>query len=231
MKRLLKISALLMAASMLLWIAGCGDDDEEEEDAGPAPTATASVSSGQEIPANASITVTFSKSVASATISVSGATGAVTGIPGSTATWTPSPDMTAGAHTLTVTAEDSAGQALDPAFVAVNFTVGASDDTAPKIDDSASSPENGADGVDPADVTEIKIVFDEAMASAEMVSFEPEAQVQAKFDDDKTMTIEFLGKFELSNEMEIIVTLSGSDKAGNALATTEYTFATMAKEE
>lgn len=231
MKKLLRIFALLMAASMLLWIAGCGDDDEEEEDAGPAPTATASVSAGQEIPANASITVTFSKSVDTATIAVTGAAGAVTGIPGTTATWTPSADMSAGAHTLTITAEDSAGQALDPAFTPVNFTVGASDDVAPKIDDGACSPENGADGVDPADVADITIVFDEAMSDADVDKFEPDAQVQSEFDGDKTLTIEFLGGFELSNEMEIIVTLSGSDKAGNALATTEYTFTTMAKEE
>jgi hypothetical protein len=232
MKRLLRIFALLMAASMLIWIAGCGDDDEEEEDAGPAPTVSSvSVSEGQEIPANASITVTFSKSVDTATITVTGAAGAVTGIPGTTAIWTPSADMSAGAHTLTISAEDSAGQALDPAATPINFTVGAKDDVAPKIDDGACSPENGADGVDPADVADITIVFDEPMADAKMDKFEPDAQTKAEFDGDKTLLVEFLGGFELSNEMEIIITLSGSDKAGNALATTEYTFTTMAKEE
>ncbi|MBD3184139.1 hypothetical protein GF312_17780, partial [Candidatus Poribacteria bacterium] len=166
MKRFLRIFALLMAASMLIWLVGCGGDDEEEEETGPAPTVTSvSITEGAQVAGNQSITVTFSKAVASATITVTGATGTTT-VAGKTATWTPTGEIPPGAHTMTVSAEDSAGQALEGA-VPINFTAVAPDNTPPDLDAGSCDPEDGADGVDPADYPEtLTVVFTEDLAEA-----------------------------------------------------------------
>jgi hypothetical protein len=229
MKGLLRIFALLTAASMLIWIAGCGEDEEEEE-AGPPPgVESVSISEGQQVAGNTSIIVTFTKSVASATITVTGATGAVTGVPGKTATWTPSPDIPPGAHTLTVSAEDAGGQGLDPAFTPVNFTAIAPDTTAPALDDGKCDPKNGADGVDPADYPEtITIVFSEALAEAKVTAKEPDFKSTEELAAD-TLTITFL-QYELPNETEVTLTVEATDPAGNS-ADLEYGFTTRATEQ
>jgi hypothetical protein len=229
MKGLLRIFALLTAASMLIWIAGCGEDEEEEE-AGPPPgVESVTISEGQQVAGNTAIIVTFTKSVASATITVSGATGAATGVPGKTVTWTPSPDMPPGAHTLTISAEDAGGQGLDPAFTPVNFTAIAPDTTPPALDDGKCDPKNGADGVDPADYPEtITLVFSEALAEAKVTAKEPDFKSTEELAAD-TLTITFL-QYELPNETEVAITVEATDAAGNS-ADLEYGFTTMAKEQ
>ena len=80
MKRLLRIFALLTAASMLIWIAGCGDDDDDDDDAGPVPkVVSVSIAEGGSVGGTQPIQVTFSKKVddGNITIAVSGATGSV----------------------------------------------------------------------------------------------------------------------------------------------------------
>jgi hypothetical protein len=231
MKGLLRIFALLTAASMLIWVAGCGDDEEEEE-AGPAPgVESVTISEGQQVAGNTSIIVTFTKSVASATITVTGAAGAVTGVPGKTVTWTPSGDIPPGAHTLTVSAEDTAGQGLDPGFTPVNFTAIAPDTTPPAMDDGKSDPKNGADGVDPADYPEtITIAFSEALAEAKVTAKEPDFKSTDELAaDGMSMVITFL-QYELPNETEVKITVAATDPAGNS-ADLEYGFTTMAKEQ
>lgn len=231
MNRLLRIFALLTAASMLIWIAGCGEEEEEEEK-GPAPKVDAvNISEGQEVAGNTAIVVTFSKAVETATITVSGATGAVSGLPGKTATWTPSPDMPAGAHTLSITAEDSAGQGLDPAFTPVNFTATAPDTTPPALDVANCDPKDGADGVDPADYPEqIVLAFSEKLKEAKVSSKEPDFKSTDELSaDGKTLTIKFL-QFTLPNETEFTIKVAATDAAGNPAAL-EYSFTTMAKEQ
>jgi hypothetical protein len=229
MRKLLSIFALLMAASMLVWFAGCGDDDDDD-DAGPAPSVTSvSISEGQEVAGNTSITITFSKAVQKATVTVSGATGAVSGVPGNTITWTPSPDMPVGAHTLTVTAEDAGGQGLDPAFTPVNFKAIVPDTTPPALDGGACDPKDGADGVDPADIAEVLTVkFSEALAEAKITKKEPEFNSTDELVGD-TLTVSPL-KFSFPNETEVIIGISATDAAGNT-AELEYGFTTMAKEQ
>ena len=127
---------------------------------------------------------------------------------------------------MTVTATDAC-EATGTA--SGNYNVGAPDTTAPELDGGKCDPKDGADGVDPADVEEIVLVFSEALASAEVTNFEPEdAKVDASVDGD-TVTIAFLGGFSLSNEQEIVVELDITDLADNT-ASVEYGFTTMAKE-
>jgi len=226
MKKLLRFSALLTAALMVFIMVGCGGGDEEEGDKTPPTLTAATPPSGAEIAANASITLVFSEKMGAVTV----AGGVVTLGDGKNVTVAPAGEWPAGSATLIVTGTDVAGNEL--ASQTLSYTIKAADKTPPDIDKAKCDPEGGSDGVDPASVTAIKIVFTETMKDAKVAKFEPsDAKVDAKFDGDKTVNIAFLGGYKLGNEMEIAVELTGTDLAGNALATTKYSFATMKKEE
>jgi hypothetical protein len=234
MTKVLRILALLTAASMLLWIAGCGDDDDDDDEKGPPPeVASISVAEGDSIAGNASIVITFSKSMESADVAVTDATGTVA-IAGKVATWTPSADMSAGEHTLTGTGTDKEEQTVD--FGPVKFTATAADNEDPTILDDDCVPENGDTGVEPTAVTEtVTIKFSEDMGSVTIESLVPEESKSEELVGD-TLTITFLGGISLGNETTVTIGLSGKDLAGNNLggsdgAIVEYTFTTMKKEE
>lgn len=217
MRKTLSIFALLIAASMLLWIAGCGGDDDDDDCAdNVAPTVTLSPAGGA-VASNAVVTATTSKPVD--TLTVSGGVVAT----GSGKNWTFS--LPEGAQSITVDATDSCGES---GSVAGSYTVTAPDSTAPDLASSGSDPKDGASGVDPADVDEIVVKFTEALASAELTSFEPDISVDPALDGD-TVTISFLGGATLSNEQEIVAEFDIVDLAGNAASVT-YSFTTMAKE-
>jgi len=227
MIRLLRIFALLMAASMLIWIAGCGDDEEEEADTEAPTVASVSVAEGQQVAGNTSITVTFSEKMGSATITVSGAAGATT-VAGKVATWTPSGDIPPGAHTLTIDGEDEAGNSVEGA-VPINITATAPDTEAPELAGSKCDPKDGADGVDPADYPEkITLVFSEALSDASVESVEPDFKFTDELDGD-TLTVNFL-QYSMPNETEYTIEVSVKDNAGNTADIT-YSFTTMAKEQ
>jgi len=230
MKNVLRISALLTAALMVFIMVGCGSSDDDTEKDTTVPTLISTTpATGSAIAANGTVAMVFSEAMGEVT--VAGAAGAVAlGADGKSATWTPTGEIPVGTATLTINGKDKAGNALAAASVAL--TVKVADKTPPDIDKANSSPANGAAGVDPASVTKIVVVFTEAMGEVKLDSFEPkDAKVDSKFDGDKTLNISFLGGYKLSNEMEIIATVSGKDGAGNALATTKYTFTTMKKAE
>lgn len=227
MKRSLGIFALLTAASMLIWIAGCGEDEEEEK--GPPPEVNAvSAAEGSEVAANAAITVTFSKAMKDVTITVSGATGSVA-VDGKTATWTPSPDMPAGAHTLTGTGTDMEDQTVD--IGPVNFSVIAADNEAPKLDGGNCDPKDGATGVDPANYPEkivIAVSDNVSVTEAKVTATDPEFNFTEELADGN-LTVNFL-KYSMPNETEFSLTVVAKDGAGNE-AELSYSFTTMAKEQ
>jgi len=228
MTKLLRISALMTAALMVFVMIGCGGDDTADKDT-TAPTLTStSPATGGEIAANGTISMVFSEKMGEVT--VSGATGTVALGDGKNVVWTPTGNIAGASVTLTINGKDVAGNALAAATVAL--TVKAADTTAPDIVAASCDPKNGATGLDPTTVTAIKIVFSETMGTAKLDAFEPaDAKVDSKFDGDKTLDISFLGGYKLGNETTVTATISGTDKAGNALKTTKYTFTTMAKEE
>jgi len=236
MKRLLSIFGLLTAFLMVIMFVGCGGDDEEETL--PEPTVTSiSVAAGSEVAGNTAITIAFSRKVddGSVDIQVSGATGTVSwDAAGKTATWTPTGDIPAGAHTLTVSGSAADDQAIG-GTTSVNFTAVAPDNVPPEIDGNKCEPKNGEDGVDPADVNdagEIVIVFTEPCKGVKVDSASPE---DMKFVDelsaDGTELVLTFQKWEIGNEVEVEIELVGTDMAGNDLKDGSYGFTTMAKEE
>ena len=228
MKRLLRIFALLTAASMLIWIAGCGDDVEEEEKGPPPEVKAISITEGAQVAGNTAITITFSKAMSSVDVTVTGATGAVT-VDGKVATWKPSPDMPQGAHTLTGSGTDMEDQSVD--FGPVNFTAAAADNEPPTLNGGACDPKDGATGVDPAGYPEkivIAITDNVGVASAKVTAAEPEFNFTEELADGK-LTVNFL-KYSMPNETEFNITVEAKDGAGNT-AELEYSFTTMAKEQ
>ena len=228
MKKLLSIIALLTATLMLFVLAGCGGDDDDDDDCAdaPAPSVKSVTPPGGNISSNSTITVEFSKKMKDVTITINGAAVAATSGDNKVYTFQPGQE---GALALAISGTDDCDQALDPGYAGASYTAAAPDSTAPEIDDGGCDPENGDDGIDPADVEEIVIKFSEVLKAAEVTSFEPEdAKIDSSLDGD-TMTIAFLGGYSLGNEMEIAVELAVEDLAGNT-ADLDYEFATMAKE-
>ncbi|MBD3180856.1 hypothetical protein GF312_01090 [Candidatus Poribacteria bacterium] len=192
----------------------------------PPLVTSVSIAEGSQVAGNQAITVTFSKAVTSATIIVTGATGTTT-VAGKTATWTPTGEIPPGAHTMTVSAEDSAGQALEGA-VPINFTAVAPNNTPPALDGGACDPKDGGTGVDPADYPEkLTLVFTEALTDATVTAKDPDFKSTEELAGN-TLTITFL-QYSMPNETEFVITIFATDAAGNT-AEIEYGFTTMAKE-
>jgi len=226
MKRFLRIFALLMAASMLLWIAGCGDDDDDDDDADdttpPALVSSVPAAGGTQA-GNAAVTMTFDENIASAAV-VSGGTGTATPA-GTVVTFTPSPAFAAGAVTLVISVKDAAGNETQ---ATVSFTATTPDTEPPALDGAACVPKDGESGVDPAGMTELVIAFNEDLKSAKVTSTDPEFRFTDKV-AGKVLTLTFL-QYSPPNETTVTVGVDATDMAGN-VASVEYSFTTMAKEE
>jgi hypothetical protein len=226
MKRFLRIFALLMAASMLLWIAGCGDDDDDDDDADdttpPALVSSVPAAGGTQA-GNAAVTLTFDEDIASATV-VSGGTGAA--VPaGTVVTFTPSPALPAGAVTLVISVKDAAGNETQ---ATVSYTATTPDEIPPELDAAACVPADGESGVDPAGMTELVIAANEDLSDAKVTSTDPEFRFTDKV-EGKVLTLTFL-QYSPPNETTVTVGLDITDLAGNT-SSVEYSFTTMAKEE
>jgi hypothetical protein len=228
MRKLLRIFALLMAASMLVWLAGCGDDDDDDEEAVPvvqSVMAAGSALAGATVPANASIVVTFDIVVTAATVTVD-ATG-TTAVSGKTATWTPTGNMSEGGHALT--AIEANGQTVAVPGGTISFTVTVPDTEAPTLDGGNCDPEDGEDGVDPADYPEkisAAISDNVAVTDAKVTSTDPDFPYIDDFADGQ-LTLTFQ-KYSMPNETEYTIEIEATDGTNKANLT--WTFTTMAKE-
>jgi hypothetical protein len=226
MKRFLRIFALLVAASMLLWIAGCGgddDDDDDVEDTTPPALISSVPAAGGTQAGNAAVTLTFDEDVASATV-VSGGTGAA--VPaGTVVTFTPSPALPAGAVTLVISVKDAAGNETQ---ATVSFTAIEPDPDPPVLVAADCVPADGESGVDPSGMTELVIAFNEDLKSAKVTSTDPEFKFTDKVAGG-VLTLTFL-QWSPPNETTVTVGVDATDMANNT-ASVEYSFTTMAKEE
>jgi len=228
MKRLSRIFALLMAASMLIWMIGCGGDDDDDDnnnnDAGPMPEVTSTLpAAGGSQAGNSAVTFNLNKQLAEA--SVSGAAGA-TAIAGNSVVFTPSPAIAEGSVTLTLTGKDAGGQEVTHTLT---FTVLVADSTPPALVGASCVPPNGATGIDPAAHPDgLVIAFDEALASAAITAMDPEFSKTDSV-DGANVKVDFL-QYSLANETTYSISLTVTDAAGNSVDVT-YSFTTMAKPE
>jgi hypothetical protein len=227
MKRFLRIFALLVAASMLLWIAGCGDDDDDDDDSGDtvAPTLTAQIpAAGGTQAGNANVVLTYDENIASATIA-SGGTGTATPA-GTVVTIAPSPAFPPGAVTLVVTVADAAG---NETTTTVSFTAAAEDTEDPAL--GTCDPADGASNVTPDDYPDgITIGFSEPLSDAKLTSKDPDFKSTEKLSADGTaLEISFL-QYSLPFETTVTIGVQATDLAGRT-ADLEYTFTTEIKPE
>lgn len=220
MQKLFRISGLLVALMMVVWIAGCG---EEEEAAKPGAVASTNPAEGGTIAADGTLTVAFDNAVASVAVSpgFAAATSADGGI-----TWTAKGSgLKSGAFTITwKSKDDSSGTKT------VNLKVGVADTKAPAV--SSSEPKDGASGVDPAKVTKLTVTFDEDVASVAAVKLAAVGgeAVQVKGEaKGKDVEVSFLGGAKLTNEAKYELTGKAKDASGNE-GDFKITFETMKKQ-
>jgi hypothetical protein len=217
MKRLLRIFALLMAASMLIWIAGCGDDDDDDDDDVDPEVLSTTPAEGGTQAANASVTFNMNRSVPDA--AVAGVAG-TTAVQGNSVVFTPT-DKAAGSRSLTLTSGDFS--------FTLNYTATQVDETPPALVGASCDPKDGADGVDPADYPEkLEVAFSEALADATVTSTDPEFKFTPTVDGEK-LVISFL-QYSMPNETEFEIAITAVDPAGNSVDVV-YGFTTMAKEQ
>ena len=214
MKLYFRTLAIVMAALLAVYIVGCGGDDEETETP-DAAFVSASPASG-ELAANGSISVTFDNNPGDVTVSA----GTVTP---SGKTRTISGPFTPGALALNITWTNGDGSHT------LNYTVVAADETAPEV--TASSPKNGAEGVDPAKVFEdgIEVTFNENVSGDLMLMDGDDDVGWTSEASDNKITLTGNAGQELSNETEYTIAGTVKDGAGNE-AEVSLTFVTKAKE-
>jgi hypothetical protein len=219
MKRLLRIFALLMAASMLIWFMGCGDDDDDDNDEPPPLELQSTVPAANgTVPGNGTLTWNFNRQPTEA--SVAGVAGTAA-IQGNSVVVTPSADMPAGPLTATLTADGDS--------FPLSVTVTAVDRDPPALAGASCDPKDGADGVDPADYPEKLVVeFSEDLSDATVTATDPEFKFTPTL-SGKTLEIAFL-QYSMPNETEFEIKITATDIAANK-AELVYSFTTMAKEQ
>jgi uncharacterized Zn-binding protein involved in type VI secretion len=220
MQKLMRAFAVMMAVMLAVFMVACGDDDDDDDDDDTVTVnfVSANPAGGSTIAGNAQITLTFDNPPTNVTVNGTPAT-----VAGKTATW--AGNIPAGAATLNVT--------WDGGSTTLNYTVTAPDTVAPTI--SSGSVEDGDQDVDPAGLNDggIEIKFSEAVQKGTAaIATEAGDALNWLADwaaDTVTLTKGAAGK-DLGNETTYVITLNVKDLAGNALAQTEVTFVTKAKE-
>jgi methionine-rich copper-binding protein CopC len=226
MQKLFRLTALLIAAMLVVWVVGCGDDDDDDDDdAEPAASVTGvtPADGATNVPANTKIIVTFDNAVTDATINGKPAT---LGGGGKTAEVADA-GLAEGAQTVSITWTNKDGSAGSHS---VGYTVAAADKTAPSVVDS--TPADGDSKVEPDDVNAngMEIKFDEAVTGTITVTLEGNPlNWKAAFDGD-TVTLQPLKGADLGFEKEYVIEGTVKDAAGNETEV-EITFTTKGKED
>ena len=214
MKLYFRTLAIVMAALLAVYIVGCGGDDEETET--PAAAFVSASPASGDLAANGSINVTFDNNPGDVTVSA----GTVAGSGKSRVINGP---FTPGALALNITWTNGDGSHT------LNYTVVAADETAPEV--TASSPKDGAEGVDPAKVFEdgIEVTFNENVSGDLMLMDGDDDVGWTSEASDNKITLTGNAGQELSNETEYTIAGTVKDGAGNE-AEVSLTFVTKAKE-
>ena len=213
MKLYFRTLAIVMAALFTVFMVGCGGDDEP--DVPDAEFDSATPADG-DLAANGSVVVKFTENPGEVTASAGT-------VEGSGKSRTIKGPFDVGALALTIEWENGGGSHT------LNYNVIAADETAPEV--KSSSPENGAEDVDPAKVFEdgIEVVFTEVVTGdLKLMDGDDDVGWTSEADGDTIMLSGNAGQ-ELSNETEYTIVGTVSDGAGNE-AEVELSFVTKAKE-
>lgn len=216
MKLFFRTLAIVMAALLAVSLVGCGDDEPETPDAA---FVSATPADG-DLAANGSISITFDNNPGDVTVTGGGT--ATTS--GKTRTISaPADGYPIGALTITVSWTNGDGSQD------LTYNVIAADETAPEV--KSSSPEDGAEGVDPVKLFEdgIEVVFTETV-TGDLSLWEGDDDVgwESNTDGD-TITLTGVAGTELGNETEYTIAGTVKDGAGNETEV-DLTFVTKAKE-
>lgn len=213
MKLYFRTLAIVMAALFTVFMVGCGGDPEP--DVPDAEFDSATPADG-DLAANGSVVVKFTENPGEVTASAGT-------VEGSGKSRTIKGPFDVGALALTIEWENGGGSHT------LNYNVVAADETAPEV--KSSSPENGAEDVDPAKVFEdgIEVVFTEVVTGdLKLMDGDDDVGWTSEADGDTIMLSGNAGQ-ELSNETEYTIVGTVSDGAGNE-AEVELSFVTKAKE-
>lgn len=220
MMKILRTFILLISALMLVWVAGCGEDNDDYCSDNVSPTVTLSPSGGDVFWIRI-ITATCSKPVEKLIIKDRPN---IIVTSGDRKIWTfILPEGIE--QSITVVCIDDCG---DSGATTGTFNVWGHVHVVPEIKGEECKPKDGAVDIDPADISEITIVFTEPIIGIEITSLNPESDISSELDGD-TLTISFLGGFKLSNEQEFAIEMTIENLVGDT-ADAEYSFTTKAKE-
>lgn len=215
MKLFFRTLAIVIAALFAVYMVGCGGD--EEPDTPDAAFVSADPASG-DLPSNGSIKVTFDNNPGKVTASAGN-------VEGSGKSRTIKGPFDVGALALELTWENGGADGHT-----LNYTVVAADETPPKV--TGSSPEHGAEGVDPQKVFDdgAMVTFDESVTGDLKLLDDDGDDVgwTSKADGNKITLTGTAGQ-DLSNETGYEIAGTVMDGAGNETEVS-ITFVTKAKE-
>ena len=230
MQKLLRTSAVIMAAMLVVFMVGCGGDEpttptEDGTVQPPATTATTSPAAGETVPSNASLTITLDE--AADNVMVNG-----TAAQGSGKSWSinlADLNLSEGSATLNIGWTNKDG--IAGAGASVTLTIANPDTVAPAIKSGTVS--NGDKDVDPAGLNTdgITITFTENVKDGKIsLSVEGGDALNwlPEWSADSVTIVPAKGA-ELGNETSYEIKVSANDASNNELAET-ISFTTKAKE-
>ena len=170
---------------------GCKENEKDTEDPWP-PFSYATPADGADLAANGIITLVFDNDPGNVLASV----GTVSGTGKTRKISAPADGFAMGALALYFTWENGGAHGH-----MLHYTVVAADETAPEV--TASSPEDGDEGVDPADVFEngIEVIFSEPV-TGDLMLMDGDDVGWTSVTDGDTITLTGNAGQELSNETE-----------------------------
>ncbi|MDE0635738.1 MAG: Ig-like domain-containing protein [Candidatus Poribacteria bacterium] len=203
MKKIFRIFVLIIYSTFAVYMIGC-----EKNEKGPRVPdflfSYATPADGTDLAANGIITLVFDIDPGNVLASA----GTVSGTGKTRNISAPADGFPMGALALHFTWEDGGADGHT-----LNYTVVAADETAPQV--TASSPEDGAEGVDPADVFEdgIEVTFSEPVTGDLMLMDGDDVGWTSATDGD-TITLTGNAGQELSNETEYQIAGTVRDLVG-----------------
>jgi hypothetical protein len=225
MQKLFRLTALLIAALLVVWVAGCGDDDDDDDAEPAANVVSVTPADGSTVPANQKVTVEFDNAVDSCTINGKPATLSS----GNKRAEVADAGLTEGQSNNVAIAwtnkDGSSGSS------SVTYTVEAADTTAPEL--TGGTVEDGDDDLSPDELNAdgIELEFNEDIASVALELSVEGTALNWKFSKEGTKVVGVpLSGADLGFEKEYVIEGTVADSAGNE-ADISITFATEAKEE